>query len=349
MARQYKTNEVKVDIASFIHYWRGLRKVGKTTLFRDLILEKYGSLDKGLLISVGNEDGYQALDGLVHDVAEDWDVFVEIIDDLVENKTDNTFEIIAWDTVDEVVKIAIEEVMRLHKRKKGSPAESLNAALGGYGAGRQKVNELIDEQMTRLKRAGYGIIFIGHTKIKDIKEKLGAEYSQLTSNLTADYDGIFANKADIIMTISVDKDVSGKIISGTQRYMHFRDDGFVDCGSRFKNMPEKVEFGAKEYIEAFEFGVKSSIGKDISDTEYTKKEKEEKKNRQQKYEKYMDELKSSPEYVVTELKNILKSTSADNQKKIGKKIRELGLSIKDLVNGDADSLNEVLEFAEALQ
>ena len=105
MAREYKTNTVKVDLASYIHYWRGIRKVGKTTLFKDLLLAQYGSTENGLLISCGNEDGYQALDELVFDVAESWSELSEIIDDLVENKANNNFKLICFDTVDEVIKL----------------------------------------------------------------------------------------------------------------------------------------------------------------------------------------------------------------------------------------------------
>jgi len=71
-----------------------------------------------------------------------------------------------------------------------------------------------------------GIVIIGHTKLKDVKEKNGDEYQQLTSNLNADYDGIFANKADIVMTIAVEKNIDeAKRIKGTTRYMWFRTDG----------------------------------------------------------------------------------------------------------------------------
>ena len=33
----FKTNKVKCDIGSYIHYWRGIKKVGKTTLFYNLV------------------------------------------------------------------------------------------------------------------------------------------------------------------------------------------------------------------------------------------------------------------------------------------------------------------------
>lgn len=117
----WKKNEVKYDIGSYIHYWRGIKKVGKTTLFYELIKELYdGDLSKGLLISIGSETGYQALDQLVYAEAGTFTELEELIDELIENKSDNEFEIVAFDTVDEWVKLAQEEVKRIHRKKPGN-------------------------------------------------------------------------------------------------------------------------------------------------------------------------------------------------------------------------------------
>ena len=84
MAREYKTNEVKVDLASYRHYWRGVKKAGKTTLFYQLMMKLYGDPSYGLELSVGNERGYKALDGMVYDEAPDWGTLMEIVDCLRE-------------------------------------------------------------------------------------------------------------------------------------------------------------------------------------------------------------------------------------------------------------------------
>ena len=292
---RFKTNTVKCDIGSYIHYWRGIKKVGKTTLFYELVKEQYKDLEKGLLISVGDEIGYQALDGLVYAECPTWTDIVETIDELVEEKADNNFEVIGIDTVDEFVKIAQEEVKRIHKKQKGQAAE-FNACLGGYGAPRKKVEELIDALLAKLRKAGYGIILIGHTKLRDVKEKNGDEYQQLTSNLSSDYDCIFANKADIVMTIDVEKDIDeDKHINGTTRYMYFRSDGFIDAGGRFSEMPDRIEYGAKNYISAFEAGVRGAMTSDVSEKEIEKRKSDEKKERIKKAEAFVEEIKSSKE------------------------------------------------------
>ena len=85
-----------------------------------LVQEQYGDLEKGLLIAVGDEIGYQALDGLVYAETPTWADIVEVVNDLVENKADNNFEIVGIDTADEMIKLAKEEVKRIHKKQKAS-------------------------------------------------------------------------------------------------------------------------------------------------------------------------------------------------------------------------------------
>lgn len=287
---KYQTNTVKCDIGSYIHYWRGLKKSGKTTLFYELVKKQYGDLSKGLLIAIGNEIGYQALDGLVYAETPTWADLMEVVDDLVENKADNDFQIIGLDTADELIKLAKQEVVRLHKKKTGNVVE-FNAAFGGYGAPRDKVNELVDDILAKLRSAGYGIVIIGHTKIKDVKEKDGDAYQKLGSNLNEDFDNIFANKADIIMVIYSEKEIDEqKHISDVQRYMYFRTDGFVDAGGRFKNIPARVPYGADEYISAFEQAVKGAINGKVSDKEIENRKKAEKKDRDESAKKYIENI-----------------------------------------------------------
>ena len=57
-------NTIKPDIKNLSIYLRSQKKWGKSTLFRDMIIEKYGDLTKGLLVGCGNEVGYTMLDNL---------------------------------------------------------------------------------------------------------------------------------------------------------------------------------------------------------------------------------------------------------------------------------------------
>lgn len=322
---EIKTNKVKCDIGSYIHYWRGIKKVGKTTLFYDLVKEQYGDYNKGLLVAIGDEIGYQALDGLVYSETPTWSDLAELVDDLVENKSEYDFEVVGFDTADEMIKLAKAEVKRIHKKQKGTAAE-FNACLGGYGAPRDKVTELVDDLLAKIRKAGYGVVIIGHTKIRDVKEKNGEEYQQLTSNLNSDYDGIFANKADIVMTIAVEKDIDdAKRIKGTTRYMWFRTDGFVDAGGRFNEMPERVEYGAANYIKAFEEGVKKAIKGKSSDTEIKKRKAEEIKKRKEKAQEYGESIKENRVDIEknNELIDIIKTKFTDADDDVKAKVKAI--------------------------
>lgn len=355
MGIQFKTNQVKCDIGSYLHYWRGVMKSGKTTLFYNLVKEQYGDLNKGLLISLGNELGYKALDSLVYAEAPTWGDMVEIIDTLVEEKENNEFEIVALDTVDEMVKLGMQEVKRLHKKLKGTSVE-FNACFGGYAAPRHKLTELIDEQISRLERAGYGLVFIGHTKIKDIKEKNGDEYQQLTSNLNSDYDGIFANKADIVMTIVIEKEINeSKHIEGIERYMYFRSDGFVDAGGRFTNVPDKIEYGADNYIKAFEQAVKGNIVGKITDKEIEKRKKTEVEERKKMALEYADEIKNNPIDLTRneELKEFISTKYGELDTKQKKEFKTLmtekGIkSFKDVSEIPTENLQALADFLDNL-
>ena len=55
----FKRNKVKVDLCSYPPFMLlAPKKFGKTTFWYNLVRDAWGSDDKGLLISFGNEEGY---------------------------------------------------------------------------------------------------------------------------------------------------------------------------------------------------------------------------------------------------------------------------------------------------
>lgn len=345
---KYAPNKIKVDLGSYRHYWRGIPKSGKTQLFRDLLKEAYGDYKYGLLISPGNESGHRALDGVYAVETPTWEDFVTIVDDLVENKQDNEFKLIAIDTCDELVSIASDKVMKIHFQRKGEKAQSLNASHGGFGNGAKMVVELIEDQIKRIENAGYGMVFISHTKFKDLKEKGSEEtYQQLTTNMESRYDGIFSNKADIIATIYIQRDIKDEKLLGTERYIYFRTDGFIDAGSRFSNMPERVILSAKNYLQAFEQGVRSSFVDPISTDKIQEIKQEEIAEKEKNAQKYIEKEKSvfsggSIEEYVAKITEVLGSIDAETKRQKREELKNAGLptAFKDLK--DVEILKNIL-------
>ena len=126
-----KVNTVSMDFRNYYYYIKGVPKSGKTTMFRDLILELYKNPEAGLLISLGDEQGYKALDNINAVDCEDWAEFEEIVDDLIENYNEyKDIKIIAIDTVDELIRLAEEETCDASRRASGKKC-TLNSAFGG--------------------------------------------------------------------------------------------------------------------------------------------------------------------------------------------------------------------------
>jgi hypothetical protein len=345
-------NKIATDFGSYRHYVRGPLKSGKSTLFRDLVLEQYGDQKFGLLISMGNETGYKALAKLNVGEAKTWDGFVKIVDELVNHKDKYQIKIVAFDTVDELVAIAIAETFKVHKKKfPTKPARTINDVLGGYGAGKKWVIKAINDQMARLEGKGYGLFFIGHTKLRDIKETPDSDaYQTLTSNLETDYNGIFADKADLIATIFLRRkaDENG-VLASSERKIYFRSEGFIDSGARFPGIPENVPMSARDYIDAFEVGVQSA-DPELSAGDIEQRRKEEVENRDTAAKNFVDagEEPESLEDVQSNIVLIAKQLGGSKDPKVAEICTKYN-TFNPYVSSDMKKLTAMLEDLKQLE
>ena len=347
-----KVNKVSLDFNNYYYYIKGVPKCGKTTFARDLTLELYNNPEAGLLISIGDEKGYKALDNLQAVDCEDWAEFEEVVDDLVENYDEyKGIKLVYIDTVDELIRLAEEEACRVSQRQTGKKC-TLNSAFSGYGAGRQYVSKIVTEKMALLNKL-YGVVCIGHTKLRTIKEmgmESEQEYQVLDSNLNKDMDNIFGNKADIIGVVNVERDVNSKTkrIEDTKRYLYFRNNGFVNAGGRFGNIVEKTEFTAKNFVIAVEDAIKNSMVNPISDEEFKKAKAKEIEENKAKAEEFANNHVSDVDISVDDLKALIKGIDETNRKKLIAKVKELNINMKDLDNEDKDKLKELAKFIKTL-
>ncbi len=271
-------NTIKPDIKNLSIYLRSTKKFGKTTLFRDAILAKYGDPSRGLLVGCGNEIGYKILDNLNTTQVTTYKDLIELRDWLINEKgKEHNIEIVAFDTGDELALIADKETIRLSNiENPNKKIKSIKAAFGGYTAGEKySANDIIKPYMTSLQNAGFGVWVIAHTKFKTIKEKGGLEedgYMQLTSNMGADYEAAFGDIFDVTLTGVIDRDVEEKgegdkkkrYATDTVRKLYFRETPLIDAGGRFAYgaVPEymifdKEDMGA-EFIRVIEEGMEKS-------------------------------------------------------------------------------------------
>lgn len=271
-------NTIKADIKNLSIYLRSTKKFGKTTLFRDVILEKYKDPSRGLLIGCGNEIGYKMLDNLNVTQVTTYKELVELIDWLIAEKgKEHDIEIVAFDTGDELVLLADKETIRQSNLENpNKKAKSIKGAMGGYTAGEKySANDIIKPMMNKLQNAGFGVWVIAHTKFKQIREKGGLEedgYMQLTSNMGADYEAAFGDIFDVTLTGVIDRDIEEKgdgdkkkrYVKDSIRKLYFRGTPLIDAGGRFADgtVPEYMIFDkpnmGKEFVEVVEKGMEQS-------------------------------------------------------------------------------------------
>lgn len=331
---EFKIHKPQINFSNYRYYIRGISKSGKTTLFRDVIKYLYNDPMKGLLISLGSELGYKTLDNLVAEHCSDWYAFEELVDQLVEHKDENTFEILAIDTVDRLIEIAEKKVMDIHRSVKGEYPVSIDGALGGYAKGKAKARNLIEQQISKLENAGYGMFYIGHTKEKQVGEQTSdIVYERVTGSLEFKYDALFSDRADIIPMISVESVVKDKKLVEQKRYIYFRSTPLIDAGSRIeaKYFPEKIEYSAKDFVDTIVKALEESAGVSGKDADkvrkeevVTKKEESVKFVEKVKEEKYGETDVSLADFR-TKVLNIAKGLSEDV-----KNVKKAELALKNL-------------------
>lgn len=279
MAFQKPTvKKITATIETLSIYLRSTKKFGKTTLFRDTVMAKFGDPSKGLLIGCGNEFGYKMLDNLNTTQVSSWAELKELVTWLIEEKgKEHDIRMVAFDTADELVLLADKETIRISNMENpNKKVKSIKGALGGFTAGEKySANNLIKPLITKLQLAGFGVWSIAHTSFKTIKEKGSLEedgYMQLTSNLGKDYESAFGDIFDVTLTGVIDRqfdevDKDGKIkkyTTETVRKLYFRDTPLIDAGGRFAAgaVPEYMIFDKQnmgtEFIKVVEDGIKNS-------------------------------------------------------------------------------------------
>jgi len=271
-------NKIEPDIKNLSIYLRSTKKFGKTTLFRDTILEKYGDPSRGLLIKCGNEIGDTLLDEVNSTQITNYKDLIELKEWLITEKgKEHNIEIIAFDTADELALITEAQTIRLSNQENPKKKiKTIKAAFGGYMAGEKySANDLIKPLITELRNNKFGVWMIAHTKFKTVKEKGSLDengYQQLSSNLGADYESAFGDIFDATLTGVIDrefeekqeKDKIKKYTTETVRKLYIRETLLIDAGGRFsgKAVPEYIIFDkedmAKDFINIMEEGMEKS-------------------------------------------------------------------------------------------
>lgn len=289
-------NKINADIKNLSIYFRSVHKWGKSTTFRNVVLEKYGDPSYGLSVSIGAERGEKMLDALNVVRIQSYQDAMDLKEFLI-NKTyierdskgrivkkvpiDHHIQIVSFDVVDELFPLFEKETIRISNIENPSKkVKTINAAMNGRHNGQFYTADLVKAYMSELIDAGFGVWAIAHSKMKTIKEKGSTDeegYNQLTSSLMATYDGVFADIFDVVLTGVIDRDIEEKktigsdgkevvkrYATGEVRKLYFRGTTLIDAGGRFDMdaVPEYMIFDkpdmAADFIKVIEEGMEKS-------------------------------------------------------------------------------------------
>lgn len=299
---QIKPNVPKALIDEYMWVIAGIPKSGKTTMFANMLEEHYHDMSKGVLFAF--EQGYKAIPGIHAIDIEDWGDFEDQVDDLVENKNDYTYKLVGLDTVDIMYEMAQKKVIDEWNTKNPSKRTNDIGGVGakgnsdqGYGVGYSKIKEKIRPVIAKLKSAGFGIVALTHSKDKTVEQHDGQKFDQLMMSLPSTAREIFVNDADFMLFITVEKQKNKNGVE-TIRKIYFRNDGYVEAGGRFTNVPEFIEYDGdvKKVLEVFENAVRGQFKENV---DLTKIAKEQEKEREEKANKFVSELKKEKNEVST--------------------------------------------------
>ena len=275
-----KINTIKPDIKNAYIYFRAVRKWGKTTTWKNIILQKYnGDASKGLLIEVGNEHGTTMLDNINTTHVSLYKDLIQLKDWLIKEKgNEHNIEMLCFDVVDELPEIFDKEIIRLNSiENPNKPCKSIKSCFGGYNAGVEMSANKIKAYMEELKNAGFGIMCIGHTKMKAVSDKATTEdekWMTLTGTLSSNYESAIADVCDIVLTGNIEREFETKgegdnaknYLVSEERRLYFRGTELIAAGSRFApgTVPDYIvfdgtpeEFAAK-LIRTIEEGMEKS-------------------------------------------------------------------------------------------
>ena len=291
MARKFgKKNHVKVDPFNYSLMMLGEPKIGKTSLLFE-VAEKLVGEDGYIFAELFRERGADAIEGIVAENIPTWDDWVEFVDDIVDNKTEDypDLRVVFVDTYDQYISLAISRAIELWNRKNPEKrAETLNQAWG-FDSGK-KVTDLMFEQIDRLESVGVKVWWIGHVKTKEVKNIYNDEtYQILTSDQQQNYFNALKKNIHFLCLAYFDRELqkekTGKknivtkkeemktTIKDETRKIKFRDDSFVvDSGSRFSDIVPEINLDADEFIAAITDAIKAEISKNGVSVEDRKKE-----------------------------------------------------------------------------
>lgn len=234
-----KPHEVSRDLRGYSVLFYGAPKSGKTTT---------ASKFPGALL-LAFEKGYNALPGVFAQPINNWGEFKKLFSELKTPEVQEKFQTIVIDTAD----IAYSYCERFICNREGVDSVSDIP----YGKGYAMIGNEFDESIRKILQLNYGLVLISHSTDKTFKDEQGNEYNQIVPTLDKRGRLICERTCDIIgysTTVNTEEGIQTRLfLRGTPRYV---------AGSRFKYIPESIEFTYNGLVDA----IKNAIDMQAKET-----------------------------------------------------------------------------------
>jgi len=343
--KNLKPHKVVADLFNYRYVIAGRPKAGKTSLAYHIARLKFnGDMSKFLLAAM--EKGYNALDGVYAVDINQWEDFQALVDQLIDERDELPFRVIGIDTVDLAVKYATDYILKTQSRKAGTKYATIGDI--PYGKGYDLLADEMNKQFTRLDKAGYSLIFITHDKDQRFKTREGLEYDKTTLSLSGRIRDLILNMVDFIVFVEVgkEKDDEGNLVD--KRWIYLRGDGTLEAGSRFANLPPKIEYSPEHFIEVIETAILESYGGDEKAVEKARKEQNKKKEEEVK--KFIEEekAKNSVDELHEIIHNAIKKLDQNKKIKVAKHLQRQYGNADYKTFTDVEVLEEILNYIDEL-
>lgn len=228
-----KPHKISKDLTSYTIYMYGPGGVGKTTFACEI--------PNSILFAF--EHGYGSLNVEMPVDITSWADVRGILRQLDDPEIKEKYHVIIFDTVDKAAALCEKYVC--------NQLGIENIGDGGWTVnGWSKVKKEWESVLNTIQMKGYTLFFISHAKEKVIKRKDGTDYNQITPACPNTYNEIVRNLVDIEAYATVANGIRTLIIRDP--------DDFIECKSRIKYIPARVDFS----FNALETAIKTAIDKE---------------------------------------------------------------------------------------
>ena len=186
----------------------GRPKVGKTTL---------AASEPGTLL-IATEVGYETIPGILPVYVDSWRKYLAVISEAAQRP--------------DVTRFCIDTFTKLSKLAEIQACKDLDVsslADAAYGKGYSRMNDLIQEGMTRLFSFGRQVVFIAHTKETIIKRR-GEEIPVITVDLPKSAQRFIQAEVDALLFYTLEMDPRTQ---EQKRILYFQGREDLEIGGRY--------------------------------------------------------------------------------------------------------------------